>query len=638
MQVSGLTERPESGSDPKTVAGVTGGPDTADSASQTTGQGFSGGIDGAVTIQDTEARDRRFTLREDLRKLSRLARLQKCGAAVLQGGVVPVIRNGRAGFRGVVTCGSVHVCPCCGSSIRAARQEELDAVGVAWECQSCGLAMMTLTMRHFLRQLLAVLVEQQRAAWKLAFGQNAGRAWRDAKKKYGIRGFVRAWEVTHGEANGWHAHYHVLLFLDRPWTREQRSEVEAIAYTAWSEALEKVGAYLPSEAHGVRIDAPDRGEAGKMARYLMKNQDGKAAWGAAAELTRQDIKQGQNGHRTPFQIGAAAVAEDADQRDVELWLEFEAAATGIRSLYWSNGLRKYLADMGIKLDKRNDDQVAADEHGHQDAQRIALIPAETWYRHIVHVKGRALALLKAAEKGGVSAVRQLAESWGLVWGADIFEAEALDAPGAILTADEVMRRLERTHMTARAAAWRCGFDQADLADRRKALEEKDFTEAASRVQAASLRRAQASETESARLKATGEVPARWWEEYEDQAVRARAMDEAKTAPAGIPNQARETFLIRRRKAIAARPEQVQLGMDRYRDPAAELPMKVSLRKPLRAPRTQPLSTPTPSRPKRDCTECGKPIGFAVFADVHLSCDPEVAARWDRAEPAFEDVG
>ncbi|MGW6569295.1 hypothetical protein [Streptomyces sp. NPDC054975] len=140
----------------------------------------------------TGARDGRFKFREDLREITDPGRLGKCGVSVLAGGVTPVVRNGRAGFSGVVTCGSVHVCPCCSTSIRRARQDELDQVGRFWECQSCGLVMMTLTMRRYECQPLALLAEQQREAWREGFGQNARRQWRKAKKAYGVEGFVRA--------------------------------------------------------------------------------------------------------------------------------------------------------------------------------------------------------------------------------------------------------------------------------------------------------------------------------------------------------------------------------------------------------------------------------------------------------------
>ncbi|MGW2089706.1 protein rep [Streptomyces sp. NPDC001880] len=452
---------------PKTETGVTGGTQSPDGASRSPQtERFSGGKPGATpeTGTDTAARDASFLLREALRPLSGLQRLEDCGLSVLAGGVTPVIRNGRAGFAGVVTCGSVHVCPCCSTSIRRVRQDELEQVGEFWECQSCGLVMMTLTMRHYRRDPLKDLVEKQREAWKRGFGQNAGRAWREAKAVYGIRGFVRAWEVTHG-SNGWHAHYHVLLFLARPLAAGQVQELQHLAFEVWSTALVKAGARMPveiSEKDGkpvaVRIDAPDRGESGKLARYLMKGQDGKTRWGVAHELTRQDVKQGQGGHRTPFELARAATAEGAEPLDVQLWREFVEAAVGIRALYWSNGLRALLKEMGFELDDRADGKVASDEAS--AGTPLARIPAATWYRYIARRPGRPLALLHAAEKGGVTAVRALIESWGLTWGLDVQEPDVFEA-GTVPTADEVLQSIERETLAARMKVWRDEFDRQD---------------------------------------------------------------------------------------------------------------------------------------------------------------------------------
>jgi ribosomal protein L37AE/L43A len=490
---------------------------------------------------DTAARDGRFTLREGLRRFSQLERFLKCGLSVLAGGVTPVLRKGRAGYAGVVTCGSVHVCPCCGTSIRATRQAELEAVGIAWECESCGLAMMTLTMRHYDRQKLMDLVEYQRTAWRESFGQNAKRGWRTAKVTFGIRGYIRAWEVTHGE-NGWHAHYHVLLFLARNLDAGQVAELQAAAFTAWYDALLKIpGAYAPNEKYGVRIDAANRGEAGDLARYLMKNQDGKASWGIAAELTRQDVKEGREDSLTPFQIARLildpATGEKDRARYIVLWREFERAATGIRSLYWSNGLKALLREMGIDLDDRTDGKVAEDAE--KAGARLAMIPAATWYRHIAHVPGRALALLKAAERGGTNGIRLLIESWGLVWGADIFDAEELAEEGATLTAAEVMRRDNRAEMVARIAVWRRAFAVAEMAEDAKQFEEKP-DEPQYKRRAAAVKKADAKLLEAVK---------------EAEAIRTE----------GGRNDAQAEFLRRRRISSAARAGEVAASMSRIRD-------------------------------------------------------------------------
>jgi hypothetical protein len=427
-----------------------------------------------VEATGREGRDDAHMLRDALQdKVSRLPRFIDCGRKAVAGGVTLKTGSGAAGWQGVATCGSVHVCPVCMPVVRMTRAAELERAGQVWESvvmpttdpdtgktepgTARGLVLVTLTMRHYARQTLSLLVQRQREAWKRAFGQNALRTTKRIRKVLGVVGHVRSWETTHGD-NGWHCHYHVAVFLEeRPDARRVRL-LERLIYRAWADALEKVGAYRPTAAHAVRVDAPIAGTAGKIARYLMKGQDGK--WGAAQEMTLAHAKTGRKGHRMPLQIARGAA--DGDERDIELWREYEAAATGIRSLYWSNGLRKVLAEL-MELDDRGDAQVATDDQV-KDKTPIAHFPVRTWYGHIVKVPGRRLQLVHAAEKWSTSGVRTLVESWGLLWGIDVTEPEELPA-GTAPTAAEVLVRLERADLAARADVWRREFARQDREER-----------------------------------------------------------------------------------------------------------------------------------------------------------------------------
>jgi hypothetical protein len=411
-----------------------------------------------------EGRDDAFRLRDALQdRVSKLQRFRDCGRKAVAGAVTLKTGPNAAGWEGVATCGSVHVCPACMPSVRRARAAELSSAGDAWESvdvengRARGLVLVTLTMRHYARQSLSLLVQRQREAWKLAFGQNALKTTKQIKRGLGVVGYVRAWETTHG-ASGWHTHFHVAVFLEQRPDQQRVRVMERLIYRAWADALEKVGAYRPSQAHAVRVDAPGVGEAGQIAQYLMKGQDGKN-WTAAQEMVRGDVKAGRKGHRMPLEIARGAVAGDLD--DVDLWREYEETATGIRALYWSNGLRKRLAEL-VDLDNRQDAEVAADET--KDKTPAAHFPVRTWYGHIVKVPGRRLQLLHAAEKWATPGIRSVVESWGLIWGVDVTEPEKLPK-GAAPTVDEVLRGLDRATLQARADVWRREFERQDREER-----------------------------------------------------------------------------------------------------------------------------------------------------------------------------
>lgn len=311
---------------------------------------------------------------------------------------------------GLMHCGLIWVCPVCSAKIRAVRADTLADGSEAWTGAGHGVALVTLTIRHYNRQSLKLLTKHVTAAWRKAF---SGRPWKNAQEVYGITGYARALEVTHGEANGWHVHLHVLFFLDRPWSQDRAEAFQGETAARWADACGAVGAYRPSAERGVKVDALAAGaDPADMARYVMKGQDGKRA---AFELADPDTKRGRNGHRTPFEI-LADFLTSGDAAEVELWQEYEGAMTGMRALTWSRGMRDILAEL-VELDDRTDAEIVEDET--DGMVPVALIPAETWKAHVVRHRGRSLALLHAAEENGGEGVRALVTTWGLVWGRDV---------------------------------------------------------------------------------------------------------------------------------------------------------------------------------------------------------------------------
>ena len=372
------------------------------------------------------SRNARHRLREGLSKVTRDKGLKGCGRSAIAGGVGVVLNSGVAHMTGLATCGKIHLCPVCSAKIRAARSEEIDTACAAWQEAGHGLAMMTLTLRHYRRMQLGSLRKRERSglvavqhdAWITAFGHRAGKMWQRLQADFGITGYVRVWECTTGADHGWHPHFHVLLFLDAPWSEDQRAAFEGAARARWNRSVQKAGGYRPND-RGVRVDVPRPEDAQQFGRYLFKSQDGKARfekWAPGNELARADLKTGRKASRMPFEVAQGAADGLAD--DVPLWHEYEHATHGIRAMYWSNGMRAKLAEL-VDLDDRTDEEIAEEEIG---GEGLALIPAETWYEFVLRYRGRALELLLAAEAGGVSGVRRLVETWGLEWGVDVLPA------------------------------------------------------------------------------------------------------------------------------------------------------------------------------------------------------------------------
>ena len=167
------------------------------------------------------------------------------------------------------------------------------------------------------------------------------RFWSDRTTKailaeMGTVGQIRAAEVTHGrlspQNNGWHPHYHIMLFqgvgvdLAR-FDQAQMTDWQVRLYLQWAKACKGAGLGSPSFAHGLKLDGGDKAE-----KYMTK-------WGLENELTKGHIKKALHGE-TPFDLLRSYLADKADKQAAALFIEYAQAFKGKRQLHWSKGLKK----------------------------------------------------------------------------------------------------------------------------------------------------------------------------------------------------------------------------------------------------------------------------------------------------------
>lgn len=286
--------------------------------------------------------------------------------------------DGAAGFVGLQSCGSI-ACPHCGPKIAASRTRDVQDAVQLWQAgDGRSLAFGTLTLRHHRGQSLDSLFDAVAACWKAATN---GRAWRRDRRDYGIGGYVRVFEVTHG-AHGWHVHVHFLAFLGddaSPWADVEASGgLLASMFDRWSRKAVALGLRAPllraQDLHRVTGDPEDT--ARSMGLYFAKQA---AALGAeldaesiAFEVTGGPLKK--QGSRSPGDLLCMAVA--GDRAAERLWGEYELAVSRRRTIGWSRGLRDLL---GIGVEP--DDQEAADaaDVPHVHDVRVALA-GPSWSR------------------------------------------------------------------------------------------------------------------------------------------------------------------------------------------------------------------------------------------------------------------
>ncbi len=249
-------------------------------------------------------------------------------------------KSGRAYYSGLMTCGSVWVCPVCAPKIQAVRAFEVRTAIDNWTAQGGSVMLLTQTVPHTRRDALEPLLERFTKALMKFKGQ---RGYERVRKQFQIAGSIRALEVTHG-ANGWHPHAHTILFLQ---TSTPPLHVHIALFPYWESAARRAG--FEGQLSPAAFDVQD---ASKVKTYVTK-MGSEYTWSAEHELVKAHSKTGGSG-MTPFDM-LRGMLDEARSDLKALFAEYAHNFSGKRQLVWSNGLKKRL----LGTDGLTDEQIAA---------------------------------------------------------------------------------------------------------------------------------------------------------------------------------------------------------------------------------------------------------------------------------------
>lgn len=299
-------------------------------------------------------RKQRYALRTWLRRNSGVERVAGCGMGAIDGNVTITMgtnSNGTrsAGSKGLILCNSVWQCPVCAAKVSSRRSNEMLQAFDTWRAKGGDVLFVTFTLRHSARQALSLVWDGLSAAWR---GLVSGKGWQNLREEWGLVGFVRAVEVTHG-SNGWHVHAHTALFIEPgiSYADSDVSELENILFSRWDSALKTAGF---SAVRGVGVDVRRAFDGSGLANYLNK-QSNDFTKGLANEVTMGSNKKAGKGSRSAFTILAQLKFDDqttctcngvrgvSDRCNLCLWREWEVATHGRRQLTWSRNLSAILA-------------------------------------------------------------------------------------------------------------------------------------------------------------------------------------------------------------------------------------------------------------------------------------------------------
>jgi hypothetical protein len=289
-----------------------------------------------------------------LRVQSKATKFQKNKAGIH---VYRSIEHKNCSYGGLQTCASVWVCAPCAAKISERRKLELERAIAQHTARGGEVLLLTLTNPHYLCDKLIDVLEGQKKALSYF---NGDRASRELFKSIGYIGSVRALEVTHGRLrqinNGWHPHYHILLFVQ---SGLNLPALENALWFRWVMACSKAmpDCRLPDQKHGTKLS-----NGTEAAAYASK-------WGLESEMTKGHIKKSNNGE-TPFDM-LRAYAFNKDKQAADLFFEFAEVFKGKRQLFWSHGLKAQ-----FDLEEVSDDELT--EQQDDDAAILGTIELDDW--------------------------------------------------------------------------------------------------------------------------------------------------------------------------------------------------------------------------------------------------------------------
>lgn len=366
------------------------------------------GIYGKYSPLFKDQRREKYLLQTAARKLRRGFPVTRCLRWAIPEKHISILHApafGKSFYAGLETCGSVWECPVCAAKISERRRVEVLAAITSHEAAGGAVLLLTLTNSHHYGDNLGELLDGQRQAMRRFWSTKAARK---LCEKIGLVGSIRALEVLDGTQNetgnnGWHPHFHILLFVDRG---HDLAKLRHEFFALWANSCRLAGLPAPSFRHGVKLE-----DGSKAKNYVSK-------WGLEQEMTKGHIKKGRRGGRTPFDLLRAYQA--GDKQAGALFVEYANAFKGKRQLHWSPGLKAHFA-----IEEATDLEVA--EREEEEAEHGADLSRHDW--QIVLQHGARAEILEAHEQGGAY---EVAHCLAILRG-DFVPAE--DEPSRVTAAD-----------------------------------------------------------------------------------------------------------------------------------------------------------------------------------------------------------
>ncbi|MGL5505839.1 MAG: hypothetical protein ACRDCL_20120, partial [Aeromonas veronii] len=266
-------------------------------------------------------------------------------------------------------CALPWLCPICSPKIAERRANEIQQAMGQCLAQGGQVLMPTFTIPHGRQDPLSDTLRLIKDALRWMVSH---RQYKQLQSRLGVQGRIIATEINHGEANGWHPHFHELWFFEG--SGVDAAQLEKDLHVLWVAACHKFGLGTPSRKHGVVVQ-----DGSRAASYVAKMGD--KPWTLADEMAKANAKKGRRSNRSFWQLIDCYMDENATtqhrNRAKQLIREYAEATKGRKVLTWTQGLKKRYA-----VTDMTDEELAAQQE--EEAVFIADIPLPDWRIVIRH--------------------------------------------------------------------------------------------------------------------------------------------------------------------------------------------------------------------------------------------------------------
>lgn len=304
------------------------------------------------------------------------------------------VEREQANFGNLQRCYSVWNCPICSMTITEGRRTELKQGLSNWIDAGGHAYLATFTNSHHRGDNLDQLLTGQKKAFV--------KFWEKTKvkemlKRLGYKGRIVATEVTWGEQNGWHPHYHMILFFDH---QIDHQGLQTFLALQWQEVCIKAGLKAPDLIHGVDVR-----NGTYAAKYVSK-------WGLEEEVTKGHLKKGLNGSLTPFDLLRGC---STNNHYKTLFKQFADVFKGKQQLVWSKGLKELL---GIK--QVTDEELI--EETEKTSIEVRELPLKIWDLILKYEKrAYVLELVEKDYKNGTSLLNDFVMSLAQLYAGELIK-------------------------------------------------------------------------------------------------------------------------------------------------------------------------------------------------------------------------